>query len=52
MAKLSQAGAAEIMELGCLYMNVIFDLFLHTEGVLDSVFGKKQILAGIEKWRL
>lgn len=49
MAKLSQAGAAEIMELGCLYMNVIFDLFLHTEGVLDSVFGKKQILAGIEK---
>lgn len=41
MAKLSQAGAAEIMELGCLYMNVIFDLFLNTECVLDSVFGKK-----------
>lgn len=34
MAKLSQAGAAEMMELGCLCMNVTFDLFLNTECIL------------------
>lgn len=34
MAKLSQAREAEMMELGCLCMNVTFDLFLNTECIL------------------